>query len=240
VPVPLFPTPATVRVPPNTHGRDIAVGDIHGAFSALQDALRAVTFDTRCDRLFALGDLVDRGPESPRVMDWLAQPWFHAICGNHDYMIWRAALGQPFDYIDHRLYGGEWLETLPEPEQQRIGARLAQLPVVIEVETPHGVVGLVHADCPFDDWQEMHRIDWRGLDGMSSFAAQCLWSVDRFRFRYTGLVRNIHAVVHGHTTISGVARLGNCHFIDTGGWRAGGHFTLLDLHRLQPLNSGIR
>ncbi len=37
----------------NTHGRDFAVGDIHGAFGALQRALEAIGFDARKDRLFS-------------------------------------------------------------------------------------------------------------------------------------------------------------------------------------------
>jgi len=39
------------------------------------------------DQLFSVGDLVDRGPESHRVLEWLARPWFFAICGNHDFMV---------------------------------------------------------------------------------------------------------------------------------------------------------
>jgi len=46
----------------NTHRRDFAVGDIHGAFDALQRAMEAIGFDARKDRLFSVGDLVDRGP----------------------------------------------------------------------------------------------------------------------------------------------------------------------------------
>jgi serine/threonine protein phosphatase 1 len=34
--------------------------------------------------------------------------------------------------------------------------------------------------------------------------------------------------------------LGNVHFIDTGGWRAEGHFTLLDLASLRPARQDRR
>lgn len=75
----------------NTKGRDFAVGDIHGCFSKLDAALRKVRFSPAHDRLFAVGDLVDRGPESALVLEWLVQPWFHSVCGNHDLMTWRRA-----------------------------------------------------------------------------------------------------------------------------------------------------
>jgi serine/threonine protein phosphatase 1 len=58
----------------NTQGRDFAVGDIHGCFSKLDAALCQVRFSPVHDRLFAVGDLVDRGPESAQVLEWLDQP----------------------------------------------------------------------------------------------------------------------------------------------------------------------
>jgi serine/threonine protein phosphatase 1 len=33
---------------------------------------------------------------------------------------------------------------------------LRDLPLSIEAETPQGVIGLVHADFPYDDWQAIH------------------------------------------------------------------------------------
>ncbi len=223
-----------VRFPPNAHGRDFAVGDIHGAFVALEAALAAIGFDRRRDRLFSVGDLVDRGPDSHTVTDWLDQPWFHAVCGNHDFMTWRSALGQPFEPVHHLAHGGQWLAQLPRPEQRRIGQRLAALPMAMEVETPAGLVGIVHADFPSDDWQDLAHIDWSQLDRMGSAAGQCLWSTDRYRLRYAGPVAHIRAVVHGHQRVPVAQVLGNVHFIETCGWHPAGHFTFLELQSLQP------
>ena len=55
---------AMPRFAQNTVGRDFAVGDIHGCFTELQRGLDAIGFDPSTDRLFSVGDLVDRGPES--------------------------------------------------------------------------------------------------------------------------------------------------------------------------------
>lgn len=56
----------------NQSGRDFAVGDIHGCFSKLEAALRRVGFIPEKDRLFSVGDLVDRGPESHRFWNgWI-------------------------------------------------------------------------------------------------------------------------------------------------------------------------
>lgn len=89
----------------NTAGRDFAVGDIHGHFTRLQAALNAAGFDPAVDRLFSVGDLVDRGPESEDVIRWLNKPWFHPVRGNHDDYVCR------YDSCDQEnwLYnGGAW------------------------------------------------------------------------------------------------------------------------------------
>jgi len=220
--------PQLVRFSANTQGRDFAVGDIHGCFSALQCALDSIQFKPEHDRLFSVGDLVDRGPESHLVLEWLNRPWFHAICGNHDFMIWRCALGDPYLEVNHLEHGGTWTTTLNACTLRSIGERLAGLPLAMEVETPQGLIGLVHADCPYDDWHLMQQ------QSLSPYVADCcLWSRERYRRQYTAPIRNVRAVVHGHTTVSRIQQLGNVFFIDTGGWRTGrGHFTLLNLHTL--------
>ena len=78
----LPPTPV-LRLPENTLGRDFVIGDIHGAFSVVVEAIKLVQFDPKKDRLFSLGDTIDRGPESRRAQRFLSTPWVHAIRGNH-------------------------------------------------------------------------------------------------------------------------------------------------------------
>ena len=226
---------ALQRFRANPRGRDMAVGDIHGSFSALQRGLEAIAFDPAVDRLFSVGDLVDRGPESDQVLQWLDKPWFHAIGGNHDLLAWRSALGTPHTGVDHQMHGGEWLQDLDAGEQRRIGERLAALPLVFEIETPLGLVGMVHADCPFDDWRQMHQLNWDMSDEMIRAADDCLWSIERFQRRHTGVVKNIRAVVHGHMTLPAMLALGNVYYIDTGGWRPKGRFTFLELATLRPI-----
>lgn len=227
--------PRIVRHPRNEAGRDMAVGDIHGHFSRLQKVLDAVGFDGERDRLFSVGDLVDRGPESDDVIDWLRKPWFHAVCGNHDDYAVRLTKGNPVDQDNYRQNGGGWFLDLPPARQQEIGAALAGLPVAMEVETVDGTIGIVHADCPLPDWQSLRdileypptrRILTETEDG-------CMWS--RVRIGDTDLsgVHGIRAVVVGHTPLHQPVALGNVYHIDTAGWLPQGHFTLLDLTDLK-------
>src|SRR6185503_1963468 len=70
----------------NPYGRDIAVGDIHGNYPGLMAALDSIGFSVQHDRLFSVGDIVDRGMENELCVQLLDRPWFHAVCGNHEDM----------------------------------------------------------------------------------------------------------------------------------------------------------
>ena len=96
------------RMTANTRGRDLAVGDIHGHFERLQECLEAVEFDPAVDRLFSVGDLVDRGPASPQALEWLAKPWFHAVQGNHESLAVNHLRGGRVDLDMYRAAGGGW------------------------------------------------------------------------------------------------------------------------------------
>lgn len=48
----------------NSLGRDFVVGDLHGYYAELMQALEQVSFDFTQDRLLAVGDLINRGPDS--------------------------------------------------------------------------------------------------------------------------------------------------------------------------------
>ena len=70
--------------------RTLAIGDIHGCLTALKTLLDFVA-PAADDRLIALGDYVDRGPDSRGVLDFLialhAGGRLVALRGNHDEMM---------------------------------------------------------------------------------------------------------------------------------------------------------
>ena len=146
------------RFAANPVGRDLAVGDIHGHFARLQIALEAAAFNPTIDRLFSVGDLVDRGPQTLDVDQWLLRkPWFHAARGNHEQMTIdsHAAGRTSAERGLHFANGGAWFYSLSGVEQAYYAAILADLPLVMEVETTQGLIGIVHADIPRGSWQAM-------------------------------------------------------------------------------------
>lgn len=232
--------PLVKRFPMNTRGRDLAVGDIHGYFTLLQLTLRRVGFDPQHDRLFSVGDLTDRGPESGQALQWLTSPWFHPVCGNHDDYVCRWQSCDTHNWIQN---GGGWFQSLSQSERDDFASRYRELPIAIEVETPAGPVGLLHADCPFPSWLTlMEKLD-AGVAGgqLRAIKNVCLWSRRRIDSLDVSGVEDLVALVVGHTPLDAPARLGNVFYIDTGGWypQEGGFFTLLDLHRLTPLTQAM-
>jgi serine/threonine protein phosphatase 1 len=73
--------------------RYLAIGDIHGCFRALATLAAYVPF-TSDDLLIALGDYVDRGPNSYAVLDWVItqarRGQLVPLRGNHDVMMLQA------------------------------------------------------------------------------------------------------------------------------------------------------
>lgn len=224
------------RVPKNTVGRDIIVGDIHGHFKKLAMALDGIGFSAeRGDRLFSVGDMVDRGPESLSVLDFLKQPFVYAVGGNHEDMAWR----WPNGYMCPDVYasnGGAWMLALDRETQLEVAHTLGALPVAIELETEHGLIGIVHADCPCLSWSEFTgHLEDRGISKNKRDALIDLaqWSRDRINRKDCTPVHGVRAVVVGHTPITEVLHLGNVIHIDTQGWRMR-EFTLLDAATLKP------
>jgi serine/threonine protein phosphatase 1 len=74
------------------NGKIFAIGDIHGVYSKLRDLLARLPYKPGRDRLVFLGDYLDRGPDSAKVLDLLCElksydPDIIALLGNHEYLL---------------------------------------------------------------------------------------------------------------------------------------------------------
>jgi bis(5'-nucleosyl)-tetraphosphatase (symmetrical) len=72
-----------------------AIGDIQGCFRTLQRLLKHVRFDPGGDRLWLVGDLVNRGPGSLDVLRWARDldDRVTVVLGNHDLHLLGRAFG---------------------------------------------------------------------------------------------------------------------------------------------------
>jgi serine/threonine protein phosphatase 1 len=130
--------PRVAFVPHNTQGRDFIVGDLHGCRRDLEVILLGAGFNPhRGDRLFSVGDLVDRGPDSWGCLKLLRQPWFYAVLGNHEQMLINACESGADEQVALTVAnGGGWaLGSLlkRDPELLAYVNLLKQLPHVLVV-----------------------------------------------------------------------------------------------------------
>ena len=129
-----------LRLAGNAVGRDLVVGDLHGHRNLLEQQLELHRFDPGRDRVFSVGDLVNRGPDSLGTLALVEEPWFHAVLGNHDLMLLNY-LGYYSSRIHSRASypsgAGDWIKHAQarHPKQlRRLAERLARLPLAIHVE----------------------------------------------------------------------------------------------------------
>lgn len=232
--------PLLVELPENTRGRDFVVGDLHGHVSLLEQALAARRFDPAGDRVIAVGDVIDRGPESLRALALFAEPWFYSVRGNHEQAMldWIDALldGRDPDEVRmlaHRHFsiGGDWAIGLlkralngDESVLHDWRNALSTLPWAIATHA-HGVhAGIVHACVPGADWDF-----FRDPDADPHRLHLALWCRTPEEEMTDG-VRGIDEVFVGHNVVQTPMHVGNAHLIETCAWQ-GGELTLVELGR---------
>ncbi|SDM28037.1 serine/threonine protein phosphatase 1 [Modicisalibacter muralis] len=212
----------------NRSGSDYVVGDIHGCYDQLMQAMRSVGFDQARDRLFSVGDLIDRGPRSLDCLNLVHEPWFHAVRGNHEELARKALLHPSPRGMDSWLMnGGSWFLGEQAGDVRVVLAdALERMPYVMEVEVAGSRVGIVHAQPPAA-WRDVYTADEAGVQDM-------LWSRSRIANADETPVSGIDAVVVGHTILEAHKVLGNVVFIDTGAFasKSGGYLTLVSLEEV--------
>lgn len=206
------------RFEENKIGRDFFTTDLHGHFELLHEQLRLNTFDTSKDRLFLGGDCCDRGPDSKHILDYIYEPWFHSVQANHDAMVIQAYEDEFKGRAAEMLYfnGGEWYFDCPPQKQLAIYNAFKSLPLAIEIESPQGLIGIIHSQCPYDDWEKFRGITKAELEWNGYAIAQ--WARTKYDKKDVTPVKGVHKLLTGHTpTDSGEVEVyGNTWYCDLG------------------------
>ena len=203
--------------PENHTGRDFVIGDLHGMFHTLEIMLETIDFDRQNDRLFSVGDLIDRGPQSALVTRYLEQPWFHAIQGNHEQLLLQSINSTSIFKAWTERAGGNWWLALTDTERVKVQDMIKALPMAFEIATATGQIGVVHADIPIGlTWQRFVK----GLQTDKELQQHAQWS--RIRHRYVTAsesvpkVTGIDLLVVGHSIVDKPLFAANLCYIDTG------------------------
>lgn len=102
--------------------RTIAIGDVHGCADEFEELLRRLELKPD-DRVIQVGDLVNRGPDSHRVIELAREYQIEAIIGNHELRLLRARKKDKPSLLKHddqvtveQLTSDDWkyLEAMPK------------------------------------------------------------------------------------------------------------------------------
>ncbi|MCO8589315.1 metallophosphoesterase [Burkholderia multivorans] len=206
----------------NLTGRDFVVGDLHGCVDALRALLHEVRFDPARDRLFSVGDLVDRGPASETALELLDRPWCHVVRGNHEEVLSLVARGKlPADAW--RGIGGDWGADLPPERLRAYAARVDALPLVRVIGEGATRFNVLHAEFFGSD------ADLDTGDYPPDVRERLIWGRDLVQ----GLVdpgwqAGLSLTCSGHTPVRVPQRIGAQWFIDTGAFAPAGRLTLAE------------
>ena len=219
-------TELTKRVAMNAavNGRDFVVGDVHGCFRTLEQLLARVAFESGRDRLFSVGDLVDRGPHSEVAIEWLVEGRFTAVTmGNHENALAAYLLGR-----SQAVYEPWWRDLI---DDQLWIAALRSMPLAITIETAHGEAGVIHAGPIYRNWtRTVEDLNGKHEDAIHTAllggyeGAGATW-----RGKRGTDVKGARAVITGHRPRSEVEADGNWWQIDTGAGTPGGRLSLVQI-----------
>ncbi|MDN8616512.1 metallophosphoesterase [Variovorax ginsengisoli] len=196
-------SPRIVRQERNRAGRDFVIGDVHGAYDSVWNAMQLAGFARTRDRLFSVGDLVDRGAGSHRAGRFLAQPYVYAVRGNHEADLIDLHLDnddpdETLEVLSRINFNGMgWIAKLTAPERAELLKRFAALPYAMEVQSTRGTVGVLHGEVPRGmDWEDFVA----GLeDGDAEVLESCLRGRERLKRGDARGVPGIGRIFAGHT-----------------------------------------
>ena len=112
--------------------RRIFIGDIHGHYDGLMNLLESIAL-TDADQVYFVGDLIDRGPKSAQVVEFVRKHRFPCVLGNHEQLLieafpngethmpafqgWLYSGGQAtlssYESVDNLFDHLNWIKTLP-------------------------------------------------------------------------------------------------------------------------------
>lgn len=136
--------------------RTFVVGDIHGAYKALQQCLQRCGFVPEKDRLIVLGDVCDGYPEVRQCVNYLnSLPNKYILKGNHDVwalrwaLTWERAEGWTSQGGDNTIlsYDGG-----PVPDEHK--KFLSEMPLWLELDNKLYIHGGYNPERPLDKQDE--------------------------------------------------------------------------------------
>jgi serine/threonine protein phosphatase 1 len=143
--------------------RRIVIGDVHGHYDGLMTLLEMIAAGSG-DQVYFLGDLIDRGPQSAQIVEFVRQSSYACLLGNHEQLLlesfprgevndpamqaWLYSGGRAtissYNDVDLLMEHMQWIRTLP---------------LYLDLDDLWLVHAGVHPEMPIDK-QTSHELCW--------------------------------------------------------------------------------
>lgn len=67
-----------------TQRKTLIIGDVHACFEEFLALLKLANYKAKYHRLILVGDVINRGPWSLKMLQWLKNNQVEMVCGNHE------------------------------------------------------------------------------------------------------------------------------------------------------------
>lgn len=176
--------------------------DIHGQYTLFMKMLQDIGFSSK-DKMFILGDIIDRGPKSIRLLKYImSQDNIVCLLGNHEHLMW-------YNEIEyHSEYSGVWLldgnggmktkkqlDRLSKKEQEQIFEYIKNMYLQVEIEVNKQKYLLSHSCFLFrSDTLKWHSLNRRDVSKVVWNSPWRFWEYTPFEY-YEGDGRT-HIIGH--------------------------------------------
>jgi len=220
----ILKSPSQIKLHINDEQRVFVIGDLDADYEKFLYALNSVNFDKHNDVLISLGDVIDRGKDSIKLLETFKVLSVHMVLGNHEHMMLESILAN--DKKAHALWvknGGGWSLNVDKQILQSVCEYLVTCPLSILLEYRGEKIGLSHTLGQRWDWQNLNQCK-------KELVKDLLW--DRHIFKQDRLYSNRGVLfsVHGHNATAKPFWIFNTFHIDTN-FRAG-RPTIIELGEL--------
>ncbi|KAA8907433.1 Metallo-dependent phosphatase-like protein [Sphaerosporella brunnea] len=190
--------------------RLVFIGDVHGMYTELQELLEQINYDKHTDHIVLTGDLVTKGPDSLKVIDFGIENGVSCVRGNQDDRVL-------LHYLRNKAPSEKqlWVEkALAKKLSKEQAAWLNSCPLILRADDVKGLgnVAIVHAGLihgvPLDQqdpvaimtMRSVHRRSRVPSSGTTGTHWARLWN------RYEKHERVPLTVIYGHYAARGLDR----------------------------------